>query len=216
MISKSLELNYYLYLSYGIKAYQQGRAHLYNERHLSWQDPHPHRLWEYASALEVVGDLAQYETVINVGCGESAFGTALAQCGLAVLEVDNDPNMVERAWHAQCGDVDQHDVCEPFGDKWDVVTCVSVLERVPSDKQDLAWNNLIEATGKLLYVTVDCGYDLTKPWVSDADRGTRFTMDMLAIRASRLREQGFTVHFDQTWNGAQVYDYSFCRIVATR
>lgn len=126
---------------------------------------HKHRLWEYSMALTAIQRHSTTDAcILDVGGGGSVFAPALARLGYVVQQLD--PGHVE-GWIAEqekrlkvslpftkmdfnLYTVPKHD----FG-KWQVVTCLSVLEHIPNDMYFFDRLCKTVAPGGLLIVTVD-------------------------------------------------------------
>jgi SAM-dependent methyltransferase len=111
--------------------------------------------------FECLTDL-QPRTVLDVGAGDTAVPALIANCGSVVTAIDNvrdywPRGMVNRHWH-----VIDDDICRPrTADRFDMVTCISVIEHIEDHQAAFAsMIRLLRPGGHLLLTTP---YNETQP-----------------------------------------------------
>lgn len=209
LLSKSLQLSDYNELQEETQAIQLTDSLFRGKLNF----PHPHRFWEYASAIKAGEYLTQ---VLDVGAGYGALGPTLAtQLGANVTELELTQKIVDARKALQIPNL-QARVCpildfepEPI---YDSVYCISVLEHIAEWSQAL--QKLMDSTrrGGLLFLTVD--YGQPGAWQNDSDRQSKFTDAEIHKLASQLIQGGFELMVDYEYHGPQVFDYTFFRIAA--
>jgi SAM-dependent methyltransferase len=230
MNCKSLHPSDYADLQRGVEIISYGLAWLRGKGlRVDW--PHPHRMWEYASAAQAVLETPKpITTVLDVGAGYSVLGPALAlRWGYEIIELDNDPKIVEargEVSEALAAKSLKHTMA--FGEatdehpKADAVFCISVLEHLYAIEQEQAWQALAAAVnpGGVLVATVDYG-DTTTEWSNSDQRYTRYGLPEVKKAIATLTAAGLDVaDLDETFHGNHVglgeSDYTFFRIIARR
>ena len=132
-------------------------------------NPHIHRRWEYAMAMEFLKDLREdvggkdTMTVLDVGGAGSIFGPLAMHVGFKLTVVDPDPcvHMLAgqiRATNAGMGGIS---ICEDFmqwqGDQYDAVVSLSTIEHV---EEDVPFLQKLASHAKLgLFLTTDFSMD---------------------------------------------------------
>jgi len=126
---------------------------------------HNERSIEYRFALQALGE-NRPRTVLDVGTGTTAWPHLLRNCGYVVTAIDNvrdywPEGMVNRHWAVL--DVD---IVNPGGrlpEKYDAITCISVLEHI-EDHTRAVWNmGALLKTGGLLILTTPFSHDNPHP-----------------------------------------------------
>jgi SAM-dependent methyltransferase len=102
------------------------------------------RAVEYAFVFQAVRDLCP-RTILDVGTGTSALPSMLRASGAVVDAIDQvedywgtDGASFNRHWHIQ-----HHDIRKPLLKKYDMITCISVLEHIP--EPDVPMANMLDA-----------------------------------------------------------------------
>lgn len=237
MKSKCLELADYkeLRAGGGLSAYVQALSRCRGAG-FDVYEPHEHRAWEYASALQAASHVTKKGRLAhNIGCGYTAFGVALLFQGWTVDESDPASQVIaveaplmqwawERVPEMSPSFIGEWDLSvrpeKPIVSKYDGVFCISTIEHIPPSSQDQAWENLVAmvAPRGLLFVTTD----VCETWKPGHERATYFSMDDVTKRVDWLREKGFQVDADLTYHGDLVDlgrgipPFTFYRIAATR
>ena len=221
MISKSLELSDYPDIAPGVGVVNYGIAEALGDN-VSVYIPHPHRMWEYGSAvtayLNLFGEAPT--NVLDIGCGRSPLGPGLAaKTGATVTEIDPDTRLLEQRGsgskrHFQVGDL----LTLPTVPTYDAIFCISVIEHIPEADQYKAWETLATRLnpGGLLFVSTDFGPSADVPWQADTERVFKFDPTRVAVVEAWLKHWGLTLQMDTTFHGPLVYDYTFFRFVATK
>lgn len=192
--------------------------------------PHVNRYWEYGTGIQILLDhyrekLPDIE-VLDIGSGNGAIGPALSlHYNTKVTECE--PLPVCRDNRKKCNDIlrqaNKKEMELLAGDlfhlpkkQYDVVLCISVLEHVTKLDEPYAWGALAERVkpGGILYITCDCMSEPEKPHMYDELRETNYCTKDLEFRISVLSNLGFATmgRPDYTYNGNQVFDYSFFRV----
>jgi hypothetical protein len=188
--------------------------------------PVEERYWEYGSAVHLANDYVSKHTkatVLNVGSGWDALGSTLAALDKYDI-TECEPDDICRRDRNRVNEILQNEGHAPIKvfnnsvfnlpkEKFDLVFCISVLEHVLNEKE--AWYNLTECVKKdgVLFITVDCMEDLSRPHACDGARQTNYTLESLKDRVSMIKGLGFKTigEPDYTWHGVHVYDYNFFR-----
>lgn len=111
---------------------------------------------EYRFAFEAVR-VACPRTVLDVGSGESALPSLMRTCGPVVTAIDNvrdywRAGMVNRHFH-----IKDEDATKGISGKFDLVTCISVLEHIPA--HDAAVASMLEALNPGGYLALTFPYN---------------------------------------------------------
>lgn len=120
---------------------------------------HPHRKWEYGMVLHALRE-NNTETVLDVGGGGSVFAPAAAWVGMKVHTVD--PGNVGD-WISKQSDVIKSMLTFeqiPFEEftsktKYDAVVCISTIEHMPNDLENIKKMAKYVRKGGLLALTFD-------------------------------------------------------------
>lgn len=182
------------------------------------REEHPHRSWEYGLVLHALREHG-CKNILDVGGGSSLFGPTAAWIDMRVIVVD--PCDYAEWTHAQAmriGGKLLHYVQQDFmqfdnPEKFDAVTCISVLEHVDDD---LAFFKKLAAhvkPGGLLAITVDF-------WPDGAQKSGGHIRTYNADRLRMLAEsvEGFTPlgKLDYEHVDSYVYGYTFASLVLRR
>lgn len=193
--------------------------------------PHPHRWWEYGSAVQALMSVYQDKLaqngmkILDVGSGWSPLGPALAYTfGLKVWEVE--PEFQSRSARAYCNaalrDLKKPELTVLEGgvenlpqEQFDAVFCISVLEHVNPANEVQGWKNLAERVkpNGLFFMTTDIVPDSKGHYTFDEQRAQNYTVDVMEDRVDMLTGMGFTPmgQPDYTFRKSEVYDYTFFR-----
>ena len=115
---------------------------------------HNERAIEYRFVFDCLNDLRPVR-VLDVGTGKTALPSLMANCGCVVKAIDNvrdywPSGMVNRHWHVQDDDIRS----PKLADKFDLVTCVSVIEHIEDHRTAfLSMVNLLAPGGHLIITT---------------------------------------------------------------
>jgi 2-polyprenyl-3-methyl-5-hydroxy-6-metoxy-1,4-benzoquinol methylase len=126
---------------------------------------HNERSIEYRFALQALGE-NRPRTVLDVGTGTTAWPRLLRNCGYVVTAIDNvrdywPEGMVNRHWAVLDVDIANPDGRLP--EKYDAITCISVLEHI-EDHTRAVWNmGALLKTGGLLILTTPFSHDNPHP-----------------------------------------------------
>lgn len=106
---------------------------------LEWQKPRfsciNERPIEYGFALACLGRTSP-NTVLDVGTGMSAWPRVLADCGFRVTAMDNVSDYWARGIFNRHYHVVDDDITKPkLTERFDFVTCISVLEHIPNHQE---------------------------------------------------------------------------------
>lgn len=229
MISKSLEPADYDDIKDGVRTLENGLAAILGGGFKTYI-PHPHRRWEYGSAIEAYLRHFGLDTptrALDMGCGHGPLGPALVlTTGATIQEMDNDFRLRKTRQQLIEGlDLDPARISFEVGDlavthlePYDAVFCISVIEHVPEEDQDDAWENLASLVkpGGLLVVTTDFGASKDTPWTADSERNFKFDPERVLGVGRCLVSLGFNLQIEPAFNGPHVYDYTFFRWIARK
>ncbi len=116
---------------------------------------HRERPIEFAFALRALAD-ARPKTVLDVGTGTTAWPHLLRNCGFVVTAVDNvrdfwPEGMINRHWTIL--DVDIVNGADALTERYDAITCISVLEHIEDHAKAVANMAHLLAPGGILILT---------------------------------------------------------------
>jgi SAM-dependent methyltransferase len=128
----------------------------------------------------IVRDL-EPSTVFDAGCAMGFLVEALRQRGVDASGADVSEYAISQvdasvAEHCRVGSL-----TEPLGGRYDLVTCIEVLEHIPPDEIDQAIDNLCAASDKLLISTTP----------SDFGEPTHFNVQPPESWAAKFAQRGF-------------------------
>lgn len=142
-------------------AHHLGRRYVTELRRREWEQQKllriNERAVEFSFALREINKLS-ITTVLDVGSGTSPFPATLAYCGYLVTAVDNVRDYWPQGMYNHHFYVLDDDIRHPSIDrKFDVITCVSVLEHIP-EFLDAArgFSSLLKPNG---YLILTCPYN---------------------------------------------------------
>jgi SAM-dependent methyltransferase len=115
------------------------------------------RVIEYAFVFDNLVELAP-KTILDIGTGKSSFPSLLRTSGYLVKAIDNikdywPSGMVNRHFHI----IDDNILDTKLNEKFDVVTCISVLEHI--EKPTLAVKNMIKLVRPGGYLFISFPYN---------------------------------------------------------
>jgi 2-polyprenyl-3-methyl-5-hydroxy-6-metoxy-1,4-benzoquinol methylase len=126
---------------------------------------HNERSIEYRFALQMLGEIRP-RSVLDVGTGTTAWPHLLKNCGYVVTAIDNvrdywPEGMVNRHWAVL--DVDIVNPDRRVSEKYEAITCISVLEHI--EEHTRAVRNMVALlkTGGLLILTTPFSHDNPHP-----------------------------------------------------
>lgn len=178
---------------------------------------HQHRCWEYGLILKALRDVGA-KSILDVGGGGSAFAPSAAWLGMEVLQVDPAESGAWVAEQASRLKLNMTYVTKDFfefesAEKFDAVTCLSVIEHVEKDNE--FFRKLLKHVVEhgLLCLTTD--FHPTGEKRTEGHLRTYAANDLLRL-ASVARANGFDYFGPRPyylWHGAQVNDYTFASLV---
>jgi len=177
---------------------------------------HEHRKWEYGLALKFLLD-NNTKTVLEVGGGGSSLAPILYKYGIDVTVVDmqNEGDVIanqNRILGTNVKFVLDDFLNYPINNKYDAVTCISVLEHIP--KHNSAFIKLLEHSRKLVFITVDF-HPSGDPFSQNHLR--TYNTESLMNYIKMAREKNFVpdnTEFHYTKNF--VYQYTFASLALER
>lgn len=202
-----------------------------------FQIGHRARFWEYAHVIAAVSEVEARPrkttapiAVVDIGAGMSPLGAALKMTyGALIVLTEVEPfadfcdskRRIYGGWYPEpCPDMLACQSLGEVGGTFDVVACVSVLEHLPKNQEEVAWEQLAArvARGGRLVVTVDVMENPSEPHYFDNLRVTNYDLGMLHDRVKRLQGAGLALVGDADWiyPGNFVHDYTFAAIVMER
>jgi SAM-dependent methyltransferase len=230
--TRSLDPADYAYLQHvGPLRYFEQEMTRHGVPHREW---HEYRLWEYASIMQQLDELAvpKDATILDVGSGGSFFPPYLVTVGgyanaaltdsMAYGDIFED---VRRQREHYCGaalplfDLPVENMVTIADGSYDVVMCISTIEHVEAAKHDDALRELLRVTkpGGLLFITSDYFRDVAQ-WEASPSRHvqhTAYTKDTVLSLPSRV-DADFVGETDLDYRGDFVHNYSFCNICLRR
>lgn len=225
LTSKSIELSDYDELQDGVAAINYAICRTRGQN-FDVYVPHEHRYWEYASALVAAKQFGEIKTALDVGCGLTALGPALGiEHGCLVLEIDPDAGMIARReglgralgidLKSETMALKDIDAGRDYDSGFDAVFCISVMEHIPEEDQEISWSALTDAVrpGGLLVVTVD--YGRQEKW-GEGERVTYYVRKNIEEIVARLKGEFLLGDIDLTYHFDQVNDYTFFRFIAIK
>jgi len=180
---------------------------------------HPHRAWEYGLVLRALREYG-CQNVLDVGGGGSLFGPTAAWLDMRVIVVD--PCDYGEWTHAQAmriGGKKLHYVQQDFLDfeldeKFDAVTCISVLEHVEDDAAFFKRLASYVKPGGLLAVTVDFWPDGEQ---KSGGHIRTYSKKSLTKLAKSVKDDFKPVgKFDYDHADSYVYGYTFASLILRR
>lgn len=193
--------------------------------HREW---HPHRLWEYASMLQQLGDFdvrADAE-IVDVGAGASFFDPYLALTHPRLCEIDcmmyetaaEQEAMVEaqrRHYNVSLPlyNASIENLYGRFHEQFDVTMCISVIEHV--NDHDAGFAELVRITkpGGYIFITSDYFRDVAH-WEQSISRHlqvTPYTKEYVLSLPERFGVE-FVGETDLDYQGDFVHNYSFVNV----
>lgn len=178
---------------------------------------HEHRKWEYGLALQFLLE-NESKTVLDVGGGGSLFSPLLAYYGMEVTQTDISNGEEEVGKQNKIINTDTKFFMADFSEegidfgKYDAVVSISTIEHVSNDEQ--FFRNLLSHSDKLVFITTDFSKE-----------GKRFSASHLrTYSGDTIKEledigiqSGFDLdHFDYSYRGNFVYDYTFASMALKR
>ncbi len=135
--------------------YLFGKIYLYPI--LRYESKHPpfpshnERAVEYSFAFNHISKLYP-KTLLDIGTGSSAFPDLVANCGIGVTAIDKIRGYWKTGFFNRHFLIRNDDIiCPRIKDRFDVVTCISVLEHIPDHKKAMRYMcELINPKGYLI------------------------------------------------------------------
>lgn len=195
---------------------------------------HEHRYWEYCTAIKLYMEhTAKIPDLLDVGSGYSPFSVAMAlklkslKHPAIVTVCDPSAEAIANSNLINCGITPGIPTLklENVGTdnlplhRYDMVTCISVLEHVDKAIEWMSWEELALRVepGGILFITVDCVPE-TKPfgyYHFDNLRNTNYTPAMIKERVDNLLKNFDMMPIgkvDYIYHGDFVHNYTFFRI----
>lgn len=223
MLSKPLELKDYQDIPVGLEAAVEAHARITGLGYLSYL-PHEHRLWEYGSAAQLFSTLpGSGKRALEVGCGFSPLSYALRLLDPEVVLAETELTealVKQRNILNRCIKMPEacvlHDATTPLPDdqKFDFISCMSVIEHIPPDLQGKVVDNLLAALKPegAMIITTDYFRNPTLRHENDHGRLTKYGPEnieaYLDLFGARKPQK-----FETAWTGRFVFDYNFYRVV---
>jgi SAM-dependent methyltransferase len=89
-------------------------------------------------------------TVLDAGCAKGFLVAALAERGVEASGVDISEYAIESAVKRAEGRIRVHNLTEPLEGRWDLVTCIEVLEHMAPEDTQVAIDNVCAVTDRVL------------------------------------------------------------------
>ena len=211
--SKTLNPRDYLWIGEA----QHIKTVVQNLRNIPVRFEHAHRLWEYGLSLKALREIGARK-ILDVGGGGSAFAPAAAWLGIEVTQVDPCPAGEAVQHQSQVLGLPLRYVQQDFLDfqskeRFDAVTCLSVIEHVQRDHDFFQKLLSYIKPGGLLILTTDfhpSGQALV------AGHLRTYNQQSLLALADSARAEGFD-YFGQRpnylWLGSFVNSYNFASLI---
>jgi 2-polyprenyl-3-methyl-5-hydroxy-6-metoxy-1,4-benzoquinol methylase len=127
---------------------------------------HNERSIEYRFALEALAE-SRPKSVLDVGAGITAWPHLLRTCGYVVTAIDNVTDywadgMVNRHWAVRDLDITRFNG-QKLNDKYEAVTCISVLEHIKDHRRAVANMASLLKPGGLMVLTTPFSYNTPHP-----------------------------------------------------
>lgn len=188
---------------------------------------HAIRRWEYAMTLATIAawqdrvipnDPLQILDVGGAGSGFWRVLTGITSEDILVVDpafTDRDDDPGQRRGVAQSLEAYAATAAH---DRWDVITCVSVIEHIPDLRPFFRAAHMLLKPGGLLVGTTDCAETLPDVYHFHWMRSRIYTPTTLRKFLTGLRELGYMSFgsTDLTYHGPQVYDYSMASFALTK
>lgn len=127
----------------------------YNAGHLGGYDDYN---WEsdewrgfFLSVADRIVGLVEPETCLDVGCAKGLLVQALASRGVDAHGIDLSEHAVETAHADVAGRLKVQSATQPIGRRYDLITCVEVLEHMSNAEAQQAIDNICAATDLVLF-----------------------------------------------------------------
>jgi len=193
---------------------------LLNKSKIPMRFEHPHRKWEYGMALKALRN-NNTKTVLDIGGGGSVFAPACSWIDMEVTQVDpgNVGTWIEKQSKAINKPLNfiQKDFFEYNENKqFDAVTCLSVIEHVPHDREFFSKLLSYVKVGGLLVLTTDF-HPTGKAQVSGHLRTyNEQSMQDFINQAKGLNFSMYEGEADYSDFKVEVNSYTFCSLVMKR
>ena len=139
----------------------------YDERYYSqglglpYDGSEPHWANFFGGVADNIIRQLEPETVLDAGCAKGFLVAALAERGVDATGVDISEYAVEQAVSGAKGRVRSGSLVEPLEGRWDLVTCIEVLEHMSPAETQRAIDNLCSVTDRILLSSTP--YDFDEP-----------------------------------------------------
>ena len=157
----------------------------YNDEHLGgdgeygWESEH----WRgfFRSVADRVVGLVEPNTVLDVGCAKGLLVQALIERGVDARGLDISPHAVAAAHSEVAERLEVGSAADPIDGRYDLITCVEVLEHMSSEDAQKAIDSMCAATDRILFSSTP----------SDFDESTHVNVNPTAQWAAWFAERGF-------------------------
>lgn len=146
----------------------------------------PHWQKFFGEVADRITTLLHPRTVLDVGCAMGMLVGSLRERGVDASGIDLSDYAISKADRRAVGHVRVGDLTEPLEGRYDLVTCVEVLEHIEPGLVDKAVSNLVTATDKILLSTTP----------EDFREGTHINVRPPAYWAALFADHGFHRRFD--------------------
>jgi hypothetical protein len=150
-----------------------------------WDSP-GWRRWFLMVARNALALTGPVRTALDVGCAQGLLVQALAHEGVDATGFDISPTAIEGAHEEVRNRIRLGSATEPIEDRYDLITCVEVLEHLSPADALIAVDNMCSATDLLLISSTP----------GDYDEPTHVNVHPLADWASALAARGFYRRID--------------------
>ncbi len=139
----------------------------YDERYydegfgLRYDESEPHWANFFGGVADNIIRQLDPASVLDAGCAKGFLVAALADRGVDASGVDISEYAVEQAVSGAKGRVRSGSLIEPLNGRWDLVTCIEVLEHMSPAETQLAIDNICSVTDRVLLSSTP--YDFDEP-----------------------------------------------------
>jgi len=227
MLSKSLQVEDYKDIPNGIRTVIYGMADA-KGKGLRIDIPHEHRFWEYGSAMEAF--LSKYPRTnayvrcLDIGGGQGLMGPAIRVTypNAIITESEVDEEVINKRKPVQ-EEYNIKSILVNFGEvpegRYDLVTCMSVIEHDPNWRELLTKMVDRVATGGVIVITTDYKDkwpDKQIRYDNVLDRENLFTPADMMEAVEIMRKGEIEIDAEFTYHGDKIANYTFYRLVGVK
>ena len=138
-------------------------ATYYNDAHLGGYDNYTwdNEVWRafFLSLADRIVGIVNPRTVLDVGCARGLLVQALAAKGIEASGIDISEHAIETAHEDVRSRLRVASAAEPVGGRYDLVSCIEVLEHMSPVDAQLAIDHMAAATDRVLFSSSPADHD---------------------------------------------------------